>query len=149
MLWPKAMLCPLLFFSYPGLASPVCKAGKAASEASADTWGMASASWKLWISFGDPGRKAGCALGAPGGRLGARQQHRAHPHRGGASEQSRGGPEKAADKTNFVSLCLSFGDGRCVGISQLASERPALRGFTRGSLRPNQYSPLHKKRAVC
>lgn len=56
---------------------------------------------------------------------------------------------RAADKTNFVSVCLSSGRARCGGINQPATERPARPSFTKGSSRPNQYSPLNKKRVVC
>lgn len=52
---------------------------------------------------------------------------------------------RAADKTKFVALCLSSGQTRCRGINQVATERPAKPGFTKGSSLPNRYSPLRRK----
>lgn len=105
MLWQKAVLwphCCFFFFELLGIACPMCQAGKAASEALADIPSMAPASWKLMICFGELQKKVACAP-SPGARNWERGgQHRAHPHPGGASRQSKGGPELLRKPTFFV-----------------------------------------------
>lgn len=91
-----------LFFELLGLAFPMCQAGKAASEALAETPSMAPASWKLMICSGELQRKLACAP-SPGARnWEPGRQHRAHPHPGGASRQSKGRPELLRKPAFFV-----------------------------------------------
>lgn len=67
-----------------GFTSPACKTEKAASEASAETWGMAPASWKCWFLS----RSWGGVCPVSARKLG--RQHCAQPHWWGTSRPSKG-----------------------------------------------------------
>lgn len=146
LLWQKVVLWPHFFLSCWGLLSPCVRLGR-----------LLVRLWQRHRAWFQPLESWWFALGSCRGNWRV-------PHHQEPGTESRAGntvpihiqevpPGRAkGDQScweNQLSLCLSFGDSRCIGIRQPDSERPALLSFTAGSWRPNQYSPLNKKRAVC